>query len=118
MTDLKEGKIYNRWTIPAACILLLLRPPPRALLPALLIAAILCLLRALAPGDIKYLLAVSTAFSFKPFCVFLVLSFVFSGIEILFLYTFCKLTRKKIPRRLRMAVPMGLSIFCHIGGIY
>ena len=101
-----------------AAVILLLHPPPRAFLPALPIIIILALSRALAPGDIKYLLTVSLALPFKSFPVFLVLSFLFSAIEIIVLFLFCILTRRDFPRKLRMAVPMGVSIFCYLGGMY
>ena len=101
-----------------AVVIFLLHPPPRAFPQALPIIIVLALSRAFAPGDIKYLLTVSLALPFKPFLIFLVLSFLFSAIEIIVLFLFCITTRRDIPKKLRMAVPMGVSLFCYLGGMY
>ena len=116
LTDCLQRKIYNSWILTAALCLLLSAPPAAE---SLVLAAgctfFLLAVRAFRAGDGKYLLAVSLGLPAGAFAAFLVRAlFVAAALSVPLLLREKK-GRAKRAHTLPMAIPLGLSLFLHIG---
>ncbi|MDO4285507.1 MAG: prepilin peptidase [Eubacteriales bacterium] len=123
-TDLKNGKIYNGWILPAFLAGLLwraasagIRGAPGILLSILLPLALLLLfygIGGIGAGDVKLLVTSSVFLPLRSFFTCLGASFLIAA----FLSAILLFRRRERGLRIHFAVPVGIGFILHLGGYY
>lgn len=120
-TDLSEGKIYNFWILPLFFSGVLNRfftgTANISCLCSIFISVILSVslffIRAFAAGDAKLIIAVSTFLTLRELAAVLTVSLYIAAVMGIFVL----LASGGRIRKIRMAVPIGASLFLLMGGV-